>query len=365
VEGRTRATYELREPGKYFTAVVGRLEDVGRQEAGGQVLRGFAGMRTEDETRKNLAAAESLIAFFSGLYGPNPFPVINHVVSEAMAPGGHSPPGLVYLQHRPAVLITQPLREDPADFRKRANFFLAHELAHQWWGQGVAPATYRGQWLSEAWAQYSAALWVRHREGEEAFRGMMDRMAGWALRHDEKGPIHLGQRLGHVEGDARIRRSIVYNKGAWVLHMLRQLLGDEAFFGGARDFLAAHRYGKATTEDLRDALEHAGARDLEPYFERWVYETGLPRVRWATHTDETFDGFRTTVQVAPEGLPGPVPLTIEVRTAGEPASRRVVLDPAGGSWTIESLEPVRDVRVNEDRGLLGEVERVRRLREEP
>ncbi len=360
-EGRTRATYELREPGKFFSAVVGRLQNLGVRRAGDQMLRGFADPRRRNDTREDMATAGDLLAFFAERYGPCPYPNINQTTAEGKVPAGHSPPGLIYLQRRPAMLRGQPLAEDPADFSDRPNFFLAHELAHQWWGQGVAPASYRDQWLSEAWAQYSAALWVRHRAGEPAFRDMLDRMARWARRHDDDGPIDLGHRLGHLENDTRIQRAIVYDKGALVLHMLRQIMGDEAFFGGARRFLERHRFARATTEDLRAAFEEACARDLEPYFERWIYGTGLPSLRWTARTRETPEGFETTVHVQPEGLPGPVPLHVLVRTEGAPVASRVDLEPAGSSWTITSPDPVRKVEVNDDRALLAEVKKVRRL----
>jgi aminopeptidase N len=269
---------------------------------------------------------------------------------------------MVYVQRRPALLPGR-LAEDPANFSDIPGFFMAHELAHQWWGQGVAPASYRGRWLSEAWAQYSAALWVRHREGEGAFRDMLDRMARWARRHDDDGPVDLGVRLGHLKQDRRIQRAIVLNKGAWVLHMLRELLGDPAFFAGARTFLDEHRYGKATTRDLRAALEEAGGRDLEPYFERWIYGTGLPTLRWTSGTRKTPDGYETTVQVQPEDLPGPLPLELSLETRGDRTVRRVVLEPAGGSWTIVTPDPVRGVHIDENRGILAERKKVRRLPE--
>jgi len=365
VEGRTRAAYELREPGKYFSAVVGRLEDLGMRQLGEQKVRGFGAPRTIGTTRKQMVTAEELLTFFAERFGACPYPAVNLLLAEATVPGGHSPPGLVYLQRRPAALAALPLPEDPANFSDMPDFFLAHELAHQWWGQGVAPASYREQWLSEAWAQYSAALWVRHRKGEGAFRSMLGRMARWARRHDERGPIHLGYRLGHLEGDRRIQRAVVYDKGAWVLHMLRQLLGDEAFFGGARSFLERHRYAKATTEDLRAAFEEASGLDLAPYFDRWIYDTGLPTLRWSTHTEKTSGGHETTVNVQPHGLPGPLPLEIGIRTGEGWDAVRVVLDPAGGSWTIESPDPVRDVRINENRGILAETKKVRRLPTRP
>jgi hypothetical protein len=90
----------------------------------------------------------------------------------------------------------------------------------------------------------------------------------------------------------------------------------------------------------------AGGRDLEPYFERWIYDTGLPELRWSTRSEETLEGYETTVQV---------------RTKAAPQVRRVELEPGGGSWTITSPEPVRDVRINEDRGILAETEKVRKI----
>jgi hypothetical protein len=361
-EGRTQATYELQQPGKYFSAAVGRLEDLGRRQRGTQLVHGFAHARTGGRTTEKMSTAEEVLAFFAERFGPCPYTIVNLVFAEAALPGGHSPPGLVVLMRRPPLIMGEPLPDDPASFADMPDFYLAHEIAHQWWGQGVAPASYREQWLSEAWSQYAAALWVRHRKGEDAFVEMLERMASWARRHDDEGPIHLGQRLGHLKRDRRIRRALVYNKGAWVLHMVRGLVGDEAFFEGARAFLESHRYGRATTEDLRAALEEASGQDLTPYFERWIYRTGLPTLLWSAQTRKTRDGYETTVRVQPQGLPGPLPLEIGFRTGGERRLRAVTLDPGGGSWALNTLEPVREIQLDEGRRILAaKVKKVRRL----
>ncbi len=359
--GRTRAEYRLEQPGKFVTAIVGRLTDVGLRQEGEQAIRGFAGARTRGDTLDRMRAAQEMLAFYAKRFGPSPYPALGLVVAEGETPGGHSPPGLVYLQERPPVLRSRSLPEDPSNFSDLPGFFLAHEAAHQWWGQGTAPANYRERWLSEAWAQYSAALWLRERQGESAFRSMMDRMARWALRHDPGGPIHLGQRLGHLKQDPRVFRAVVYDKGAWVLHMLRGLVGDPAFFGGARTFLERFRYAKAGTEDLRVALEEASGRDLRPYFEKWIYDTGETVITWSASTERRGDGFRTTIDVRAQGLPGPMPLQIAAATATGREARTVTLAPAGGSWTIETGQEPRRVEVNEDRGLLARVERVPRV----
>jgi hypothetical protein len=360
-ENLTRAEYRLEQPGKFVTAVVGQLVDVGLQQEGVQAVRGFAGSRTRGETLEQMRLALEMLSFYANRYGPPAYPSLSLVVAEGQTPGGHSPPGLLYLQQRPPLLRVRSLPDDPANFSDLAGFFLAHEAAHQWWGQGTAPANYRERWLSEAWAQYSAALWVRERLGENAFRSMMDRMARWALRYDSAGPIHLGQRLGHLKRDPRAFRAVVYDKGAWCLHMLRGLLGDEAFFAGSRAFLQRFRYAKAGTEDLRVALEEASGRDLRPYFERWIYDTGSASIRWAASTQRTGAGFRTTVVVRAEGIPGPLPLQIAVTTSAGPEARSVTLGASGGSWTIDTVEKPRRVAVNDDRGLLARVDRVSRL----
>ncbi|HSD28797.1 MAG TPA: M1 family aminopeptidase [Vicinamibacteria bacterium] len=353
--GRTRAEYRLDQPGKFVTALVGRLADVGLRQEGEQAVRGYSGPRTRGETLAQMQAVQEMLAFYAEKFGPSPYPMLGLVVSEGETPGGHSPPGLVYLQRRPPVLSTRSLPDDPANFSDLPGFFLAHETAHQWWGQGTAPANYRERWLSEAWAQYAAALWLRERVGEGAFRSMMDRMARWALRHDDAGPIHLGQRLGHLKEDPRVFRAIVYDKGAWVLHMLRGLVGDQAFFAGARAFLERHRYAKAGTEDLRAALEEASGRDLRPYFESWIYATGLPTLVWSSRTDRLAGGIRTTVEVRPQGLPGPLPLHLELTWSGGHEVLSVLLDAAGGSWTIDTAQEPRRVTLNEDRGLLARI----------
>jgi len=360
-DGRVTSEYRLRQPGKYFTAVVGRLEEVGLREEAGESIRAFADARSEGEARNALGVAHEILAFYAERYGPCPYPRLNIVMAEGVAPGGHSPPGLVYLQRRPLTLGLRPLRDDPANFGDKPDFFLAHELAHQWWGQATAPGHYRDEWLSEAWAQYSAALWVRSRGGEDDFEDILDDMARWARRMDDKGAIHLGQRLGHLEQNPQIQRAIVYDKGAWVIHMLRQRVGDDAFFHAAQAFLQRHRFAKAGTEDLRAALEEASGLDLGPYFEKWIYGTGLPRILWTARTVTTQEGARTTVEVQPEELPGPLPLQISLDARDGRQVKRVELDPSGGSWTIDTPDPPRRVGINEDRGILAETKKVSRL----
>ena len=352
VEG-ARKVMEFRQdqPGKYITLVVGRFIETGVRQEGAVAFHSYGLSRTQDESSRLLARAGEILRFFEGEFGPFPYPSLTLLAIEGFTPGGHSPPGMVIMAQRP-MFVRRALRDDPAGFNDIPDFFLAHELAHQWWGHGVAGENYRERWLSEGAAQYAAALWVRHDQGEDVFRGVLRRMAQWALRETGEGPVNLGFRLGHVKGDPQIYRAVVYDKGAYILHMLRQVVGDQAFRQALTTFQAEHRFAKAGTEHLESALERASGRDLSAYFREWVYGTRLPQLRLAHRTEPGASGFRTLVEVAATDLPGTVPLEIAVVHGAGRETRTVMLEPGGGRFTVETTARPRKVELNADRDLL-------------
>jgi hypothetical protein len=353
-DGRQQSAFRLDRPGRYYSVVIGRLQEVGRSEEGGVRLRVFAQRRTRREAARLLEMARGVLAFYEAAFGPCPHPDLNLVAVEGRTPGGHSPPGMVVLSQRPA-FIREALRDDPASFHDVPGFFFAHELAHQWWGHGVAGENYHERWLSEGAAQYAATLWTRHQHGEREFQEVLSRLGRWAIRKTGDGPIHLGQRLGHLKADAQVYRAVVYDKGAYVLHMLRQLVGSERFLEALRALQAQARYRKAGSDDLRAALEKAGGRDLAPYFEEWVYGTHTPQLDVSYRTEPQASSYRTVIDVKAAFLPGSVPLSLSVVHEQGEITEIVTLAPAGGSFTVETPGRPRRVQVNADRGLLATV----------
>ncbi|HET7291219.1 MAG TPA: M1 family aminopeptidase [Vicinamibacteria bacterium] len=354
-EGRNVVEYAQARPGKYITAAVGRIVPVGERKLDAVTLTGYGVSRTRSETERALELAADMVRFFSKRFGPPPYDRINLVVIEANAPGGHSPPGMLVLARRPP-FMRRPLRDDPTNFSDVPGFFLAHELAHQWWGHGIAGQNYRERWLSESFAQYAAATWARQAHGEEEFQGLLKRMGRWAMSESHWGPISLGYRLGHVKGEPAPFRAVVYDKGAYVVHMLQGLVGEEAFFRALADFQQRFRYGKAGTDDLREALEAASGTSLEAYFQQWVHGTTIPALRFEHRQEKATSGYTTAVDVKARDLPGPLPLELAVFHAGGRARRTVLLPAEGGSFSIDSRErPIR-VEINGDRGLLAQVD---------
>ena len=175
-------------------------------------------------------------------------------------------------------------------------FFLAHELAHQWWGHGRGrPELPRALDLGGV-AQYAAALWMRHRQGEEDVpRACWAAWPAGRCGENERGPIHLGHRLGHIQGDPQIYRAVVYDKGAYVLHMLRGIVGDEAFREALRPLQAGFRFAQGGHGGpARGARGRVAARTSAPYFREWVYGTALPDIEYSQRLEPAPAGFRTS-----------------------------------------------------------------------
>ena len=114
------------------------------------------------------------------------------------------------------------------------------------------------------------------------FAGVLRQMRRWGIDESDQGPVYLGYRLGHIHGDGRVFRALVYNKGAAVLHMLRRLVGDEAFFRGLRRFYARRRGSRRRAPTTSGAaMEAESGRPLERFFERWIYGSTLPQLKFS------------------------------------------------------------------------------------
>ncbi|MBY0492911.1 MAG: hypothetical protein K2Y23_01730 [Cyanobacteria bacterium] len=266
-----------------------------------------ANRRQESRGRDAIGTAADLLRLYASLTGDVPYDQLTMAMVEDDVPGGHAPAYFAMINNPPPV-TPYNWRNDPAAFQGFPEFFVAHELAHQWFGQAVGWKNYHEQWLSEGFAQYFAALYANERRGEPAFRELLRQFRRWSIDDSDQGPVYLGYRLGHVKGESRVFRALVYNKGAAVLHMLRRTIGDEAFFAGIKRFYAENRFKKAGTDDLRKAMEAASGRDLNRFFDRWIYDNGIPRLRYST----AVEGSELVVRFEQTGDVYDVPVTMAV-----------------------------------------------------
>jgi hypothetical protein len=224
--------------------------------------------------------AADMVAFFASVVGEAPYPDFSLAALDAEVPSGHSP-AYFGLWNQPTLPTNLSWRDDPVALNGHPFFFLAHEVAHQWWGQAIGWKNYHEQWLSEGLSQYFAVLYAGHDRGPDTERAMFAQMRNSALNLSKHGPVDFGYRLGHIQGDGRVFRGLVYNKAAMVLHMLRRLIGDEAFLRGIQRFYRSHRFQKAGTGDFQAAMEAEAAQPLQRFFDRWIHGFAIPDVRLA------------------------------------------------------------------------------------
>ena len=325
--------------------------------------------RQQGRARELLDTTTDLLRFYADLVDDVPYPAFRLALVEDTLPGGHSPAYFALL-HQPMPGTPFTWSRDPVAFDDFPQFFLAHELAHQFWGQAVAGENYHEQWISEGFAQYFALLYAQKVRSKDAVQGILRVMYRSALEAADQGPIWLGYRLGHLKSDGRVFRATVYNKGALVLHMTRRLVGDDVFTRALQRFYGASRFHRVSTDDFRAALETEAGRSLERFFDRWVYGSEIPTIRanWETVEPATagadgqapaFGAVRVTLEQA--GRIFDVPLTVTIVYADGRTEQALAV---ASDQVTEVLLPVngavRELRFNEDFGALARVERVRK-----
>jgi aminopeptidase N len=151
-----------------------------------------------------------------------------------------------------------------------------HELAHQWFGNSVTLRDWENIWLNEGFARYCDCMWIEYTEGSTGLSSLMNELT--ADDHFD-GPVYNNP--GGMSGFC----PTVYNKGAWVLHMLRYRLGDELFYGALNHYYSQHLYGNAHTTDLQADLESYTGLDLTTFFDQWVYGENRPVYEWGWSVD--------------------------------------------------------------------------------
>jgi len=273
--------------------------------------------RQQARARQWSDRAADIVRFYTSIIGDLPYPSLTVAVVDSELPGGHSP-AYVTVLNQPTPGSQKVWRNDPASFDDFPEYFLAHEIAHQWWGQAVGWRNYHEQWLSEGFAQYFAALYAERARGRPVFNSVIRRMRRFAMEGSDQGPVYLGYRIGHVKGDSRLFRAVVYNKGAIVLHTLRRLVGDDAFFRGLRRYYFTWRFRRAGTRDLQRAVEAEAGIPLERFFDRWILGSAVPQVRVTSRTEDGAEGQEAVLRFEQMGEVFDLPVTVTIDYLGRP-----------------------------------------------
>jgi len=197
---------------------------------------------------------------------------------------------------------------------------MAHELAHQWWGDLVTCSNFHHIWINEGFATYSEALYWGDKYGEDAYHSHMA-----SKDNDYNGSIYRSD----TTSISWIFNYIVYGKGAWTLHMLRHVVGDELFFETLAEYRDRFQFSHAATEDFQGVAEDVWGQDLEWFFDQWIYGSGKPVYEYWWSHGEPDDTGATSVMVHVEQTQGstyPIfKMPIDLRFQGSGLDTTVVI----------------------------------------
>jgi hypothetical protein len=272
---------------------------------------------------------EDSIRFYETLSGPFPFQKLS--VSQIPGTFGQGWPGLLYLPAE-AQLRAGLSESGQEHFTELVPF---HEVAHQWWGNVVGWDAYRDQWIDEAIANYFALLYADTQKRTDHSlhfwlnryrQNLVEKLPNAEQPNSEIGALELGSRLSSSKSPSGFEQ-VIYGKGAWVIHMLREMLRqpgaknpDARFFALLHTLVTKYAYRALSTSDLQHEVEAVmtpsmdleGGRSMEWFFEQWVRGTGVPRYRVEYNVHPSDQGFVVRGKLYQENVPrsflAPVPL---------------------------------------------------------
>lgn len=283
----------------------------------------------------DFALARQALDYFHHAVGPYPYAKLANVQSKTRYGGMENAGNIFYSENA--------VRGDRSN-----EGLIAHEIAHQWFGDSVSEADWHHVWLSEGFATYFTQLYLEHTYGAERLRAGMRQARERVLSHAERAPemAIVDEKFG-MDG---LLSANSYQKGGWVLHMLRRELGDDTFWQGIRAYYDRFRDGNALTADLAGAMEEAAGRPLGWFFDQWVFRPGHPELEgsWSTA------GHRLAVQLT-QRQPGPFRITVPLRAQladGTTVDLEVEMAGTRIAADFELPGQVVDVRLDPDAWLL-------------
>ena len=209
---------------------------------------------------------------------------------------------------------------------------VVHEVAHQWFGNGVTERDWDDVWLSEGFATYFALLYVEHFDGRDAFVQSLKASRDMVLQLEQNMPdtpvVHR-----NLSDMSRVLNGLVYEKAGWTLHMLRRLIGTDNFWRGIREYYSRYQNDNASTDEFRQVMEAASGINLTWFFRQWLNRSGVPSLEGTWRYDS--ERKRVEVALTQEQTSDPFRLTIDIGLVlSPPAQSRVEL----GSRTSRSHE---------------------------
>ncbi|MBO3698645.1 M1 family metallopeptidase [Roseivirga sp. E12] len=212
------------------------------------------------------AQAAPILKWFVDNVAPYPYAKLANVQSKTQF-GGMENAGNIFYSER------------SIDGKRSAEGLIAHEIAHQWFGNSASEANWHHAWLSEGFATYFTNLYMEETYGRDKLVEMVKQQRENVINFSRQQLVPVVNTA--VTDYMKLLNANTYQKGGWVLHMLRKEVGDEVFWKGIKTYYNKFKYSNALTEDLKEVFEEASGKDLDQFFKQWIYTAGQPEIEFS------------------------------------------------------------------------------------
>jgi len=301
------------------------------------------------EAKNSFHDTKDMMEFFEKEIGvPYPWPKYDQVVVNDFVAGG--------MENTSATTLSDgTLFTSDTENIRTSEGLVAHELAHQWFGDLVTCKDWSHVWLNEGFASYYAQLYGGHKHGrDELLYSLYGTARGIVGRTNVKATVERRY------DDARELFSyLAYDKGAWVLHMLRSQLGDDLYRQCVKTYLERHQYGSVVTEDFNRVIEELSGRGFDQFFDQWVYHAGLPELdvtySWDTRTKLARISVRQTQRISDDVMLFKFPLSVRFKTKSGVEDREFLVSQSAEDFYFPLNEAPVAVRIDPELTVLARI----------
>lgn len=350
--GNSVYVFETKHPIKYMSFIIGKLKKI-EEESSPLPFHFYRSSFLRNQKKDLLDEAKKIIQFYESKFGPYPYEKLAIIHRVWPRSGGHSPASFIVLNEVPTTRGPRRYlnRNSPVDFSRWKEYFLAHEIAHQWWGQGLSWKSYHDQWLSEGLAQFSSLLYLTEKHGDKVLSSILKQLSSWTEKKSNWGAITLGSRISYLDYDAF--QSIVYNKASLVLNLLKDFLGEELFFEGLKSFFSEHVYSAASTSDFIRVFNQISGKNLKLFFDGWLKSHSLPEVKAEHSYKKDGDRYILELTIRQQKNIFVFPLRVDWSHNGEKVTKKLIIDDKMKQFRFELGDRPRKIKVNPRKAVPG------------
>jgi aminopeptidase N len=260
---RTRYTEKVPLPTKVIAVGVADFAVHHSADVQGIPVYSYVFPENKEKGFQDYATAGEILAFFIDKLGPYPYKKLANIQSKTIYGGMENASAIFYAEESVGSRHIEEL--------------LAHEIAHQWFGDGITETSWEHVWLSEGFATYMTHLYMENKYGSDTLMAALEtdrRKVISFSTHRHTPVVDTSARYDYTQ----LLNANSYQKGGWVLHMLRRQVGDTTFWKGIRTYFAAYNGRNANTSDFKTIMEAASGEDLTIFFQQWLYTPQLPQL---------------------------------------------------------------------------------------